>query len=284
MAKESHFGLYWKNYAIAILVVLFMGNLMLGGLVNSSRMTYNSMDTGSYAQESLAKGIAYYDGGFAPDVETRQIIRNADLSIETSDYDVTKILVGDLFKSYDVIVLSQNENKYKNDYRMNDYRVKIDSSKLDVFLDEVKTYGEVMYINVYTNDVTGTYVDYTDRIERYKEQIAKYELMLTKDNVSVKEEVEVQNRINEIENQLAYLEKSKSNVEESVAYSEVSLHIKEKQSVWSEVDFLGFKDGFALFIDSLQNGIKFILIVIGFVLPFGVVYGIYRLFSRKRKN
>ena len=104
--------------------------------------------------------------------------------------------------------------------------------------------------------------------------------MLKKSNLEIEEEIKIQQRIDSLEDSIFYLNKQISNIDEKVEYSEVYLTIKEKPSILSEIDFLGLKDGFKLFMNSLKSGIQFILSILGFIIPFAITYGVY-LIGRK---
>jgi len=273
--NQNHFQVNWKNYIIGVLAVLFLGTIFLQGVVSPYNQSFSSSKmTNDMAYESAgyARNSYYYENdGFAPDVEQRKVIKNANLQLEVVDYDKAKAQIQNSINNYETIVLSENQQKYREDYRVVYYTIKIKSDNLDAFLEELKTYGEVENINVYTNDVTGSYTDYTQRVERYSSQIVKYEAMLKKD-IKIEEEIQIQNRIDQLEDQIFYLQKRISTIDEEVAYSDVSLTLREKPSVLSEVDFLGLRDGFKLFMNSLQAGIQFILLLIGFILPFGIIW------------
>lgn len=284
--NQNHFQSYWKNYVIGILAVLFLGTMFLQTIVSPYESSFSSKGymANDMAYERAGSSSYYYqEGGFAPEVEDRKVIKNANLNLEADDYDKSKAQTQNSITKYEVLVLSENEYKYKDDYRTINYRLKINSDNLDAFLAEIKTYGEIQNLNVYTNDVTGSYTDYTARLERYNSQIKKYNSMLNDKDITITEEIQIQQRIDQLEDQIFYLQKRVDTIDEEVAYSDVSLNIKEKPSTLSEIDFLGLRDGFKLFMNSLEAGIQFILLLIGFLLPFGIVYGVYRLF-RKFKN
>ncbi len=274
--EKNYFKHNWKNYVIGFLAILFIGSFMLNSVSYLGTSSYDSLSAKSYDRNSIYYGS---DESFAPQTEQRMVIKNANIYLETDDYVQSKSQTQSSINAHSVIVLSENERQYNDDYKVTDYKLKIPSEKLDMFLEELKTYGEVISINVYANDVTGTYADYTQRVLRYQEQIVKYEQMLQKET-TIEEEIQLNTRIDQLENQIFSLNNQIAAIDEDVSYSEVYISLKEKPSTLSEIDFLGIKDGFKLFMDSLQNGIKFILFLLGFVLPFAIVYGLYRLIKR----
>ena len=273
----KHFKHNWKNYLIGILVVIVVFGGLLNALVGMSGMGTDTFSKSlAYDAEYSRNSYYYDDGGFAPDSDERKVIRNANMNLESDNYDVAKTNVDRSVIAHSVIVLSQTENKYKDDYRNSNYRFKVPSSSLDLFLEELKGYGEVQYYNVYSNDVTGTYADYSARLERKQLQIQRYEARLASGDMEVEDEISLLKTIDSLEDEIFSLNKRISNIDEDVTYSDVSLSLKEEPSVWSEIDFLGLKDGFKLFVASMEGAIRTILVLAGFLLPFVLIYGVYR--------
>lgn len=292
MDFKKHFTINWKNYMIAILVIFLLGGNLTSNLLNSASSNFNSkslsMSDSMYYGESVGRSISYSQNSvdFAPEVEDRKKIKNANLVLETDNYDSAKNSIINTIKAKDGIILRENEYKYKEDYRSLSLNFKINADNLDTMLSEIKTFAEVESLNVYVNDVTGNYVDYNERLVRYETQIVKYEEMLKKE-MSIEEEISVQNRIDNLENSIFYLKKQIGSIDEDVSYSDVSISLKEEANILSEIDFLGLKDSFKMFMESLDGAIRFIILAIGFILPFGIIYLIYKIsrkvFCKKRK-
>ena len=98
------------------------------------------------------------------------------------------------------------------------------------------------------------------------------------------EEIQVQQRIDQLEDQIFNLENNKGNLKENADYSSVYVNLRENPSFIDESNFKGFKDWVIEFLRSLDNGIQFILQLLGFVIPFAIIYGIYRLGRKLVKN
>lgn len=286
---KKHFAKNWRNYLIVLLVLMVIGGnfftsfLPLG--TTSVAQYGKSMESYDSVGNSVSRGGIYYDSGsFAPDASERKRIKSGSISVESSKYDYDKVNLNNLIVANNGIVLNENEYKYNDDYRSLSLQVKVPADKFDSVVAQIKSYGEVESVNVYVNDVTGSYEDYSDRVKRYEDQIVVYKAMLGKQNLTIKEEIEIQQRIDQLEDSIFYLNKQIGSIDERVEYSDLSISLQEKPSVWSEIDFLGLRDGFKMFMDSLQGGIKTILNLLGFILPFGLVYLIYRLTKKFAKK
>ena len=275
---------YYKDYLIGVFAVLFIftiiGNMNTG--MNYNSIGYESVDSMSY-DKSVGMSAQYDRGyvsndGFAPEEENRKRIKNANVNIESQNYQNDKIVILNVINGVDAIILSESENYNEySEIRTMYMTAKVDAKSLDMLLDQIKVLGEVKSLNVYVNDVTGTYLDYTQRVERYQSQIVKYEAMLDKPNLEINDEINIQNRIDNLENSIFYHMKYIGNIDEKVEYSDIKITLQEKPSMLAEIDFLGFRDGFAMFMSSIKQAIQTILMLFGFVLPFMILYVVYRL-------
>ena len=286
----------WKNYVIVFLIILVLLSLVgFAGLMIDNNLSGKSLSSADYGYEEVyyESSPSYYQESIrsnALEVEERKVRKNANLEIETNDYDASKLGVSNSVRTHGAIVLYERESRdydYESrgydDSRYVRYSIKVDSDKLDIFVNEIKSYGEVISLDISSDDVTGMYVDYTNRLKRYTSQMDRYNAMLLRESISIEEEIKLQSRIDELENQIFYLRGRIGSLQEDVDYSSVSLYMREKakeSSIVDEVDFFSFKDLAGLFLSSLKYSILVVVVIVGFVIPFGVVYGMYRLVRR----
>lgn len=273
---------HWKNYFIVLLLIVlvlnFNSNTFMGSMMkSSSSMAMDSYMESSYIRSDIAP---YYGNGDDLGSNERKIIKNANLNIESKEYEATKVLIASTVNNYDAVILSEQSSAMSSrDIMYSNYRIKVDSTKLDSFVDELKLLGKVTSVNIYSNDITGTYTDYSKRLERYEEQIAKYVVMLEKD-LTVEEEVQVHSRIDQIEEQIAYTKRQIGNFDEDISYSEVYLTVQEVPTLLEEINFQEGKDYAKVFITTIQEALNLVLKILAYAIPFGIIYLIYR-FSRK---
>lgn len=279
----EHTQTYWKNYVIGLLLVIIVISslgILSSSISSDSSMGYTNEAIAYDAQQDIARS-SYYPGrrgsNAAPEEDERMIAKNANLNIESQEYHKSIREIETLVDSLSVIVMSEQESKYNDNYYHSKYNFKVESSQLDSFLNSLKELGEVQSINIYSNDVTGVVINLQERLNRYQSQINRYEQMLTRDNLEIEEEINIQNRIDSLEQSIAYLQERIQRQQEDVSYSDVYFTIQEKQGLFDELDFLGFKDGFKLFLSSLELGIKFIVSIGGFIIPIALLYGVYRI-------
>ena len=281
---KNHFMRNWKNYLIGFLVLIVLYSSLIGVVMRGSMNAFDSAKSLESAQYNRGSSNYYGGGSDVPEQEDRKVVKNANVDVESGNFDESKKQIEASIEAHDALVLSKRQSTYKDEYKRMYYTLKVEVEKLNIFLDEIKTYGDVNSFNVYVNDVTGAYVDYSNRLERYEGQIQRYESMLAKPNLEIEDEIDIQDRIDDLEDDIFSIKSRMANIEEDVDYSDVRITLREEESILSQVDFLGLKDGFSLFMQSLEAGIKFILVMVGFLLPFGLIYVLYRVIRRFSKN
>jgi hypothetical protein len=264
----------WLNYTILILLVVMIFSSSVGSMSSSLSSKSLSINQDSYYGNELT-----YNSGFASEVENRKITKNGNLNLETSNYILSKQNILSVSENYNVIFLRNNENTGNNNYKSLTLSGKINSNNLEVYLNELKSFGEVDYFEIYSNDVTENYVNYDERINRYSNQLSKYEYMLSEE-ITIDEEIKIQERIDNLEDNLFYLKKNFQNLDDKVIYSQIDIRLSEKKSLLDEVEFINLENGFKGFIESLGAALWFLIYIFGFLLPFGFIYGFYKIIRK----
>ena len=127
----------------------------------------------------------------------RKIIKNGDLSIQTREFDefLTNLNRSILAVGGYVEASSINGNSYnKNRMRSADVTARVPAEQLDAFCDQVSELGNVTYKNLYTRDVTLTYVDLESHVKALRtEQETLMELLRKAEKVE--DIILIQNRL-----------------------------------------------------------------------------------------
>jgi hypothetical protein len=276
---------WWKYLLSFFLIIIALGILS----VTINNLNFSSSYSGGSKIDYYESGDLDYrsnyvnaQDSFAPEIEKRVIQKDANINIETRNYDQIKLDIINLASSKNAIILNENENYYSDNYRKVNFRFKIESLELENFLNQLQTYGDTRYYNIQIRDVTSSHADYTSRLERYENQMIRYENMLNSD-LDVDEEIKIQSRIDSIENSIFSIKSSLRNIEENSIYSDVNLELKEKKSYLADINFISLKDSLKLFIQSLDIGIRFLVSILGFIIPFTLIYVLYRFWRHFRK-
>lgn len=121
----------------------------------------------------------------APKKDNRKIIRNAQMTIEVSDYEAAIQKLRNVAKEYDAFIA--NESERNRNYRISNQIIfRLRPNNLDKFVASIeKIASNVEYKQVSANDVTKQYLDKEIRIKAKQDAINRYrELMQQAKNVT----------------------------------------------------------------------------------------------------
>ncbi len=161
----------------------------------------------------------------------RKIIKNGDLSIQTREFDefLTNLNRSILAVGGYVESSSINGNSYnKNRMRSADVTARVPAEQLDAFCDQVSELGNVTYKNLYTRDVTLTYVDLESHVKALRtEQQTLMDLLAKAEKVE--DIILIQNRLSDVLYEIESYESTLRTFDDQIAYSSVHLSIQEVQ-------------------------------------------------------
>ena len=159
----------------------------------------------------------------------RKIIKNGDLSIQTREFDefLTSLnraiaAVGGYVEASSVSGNSYNRNRM----RSADITARIPADSLDSFCDQVSDLGNVTYKNLYTRDVTLTYVDLESHVKALRtEQETLMDLLAQAKRVD--DIITIQSRLSDVLYEIESYESTLRTFDDQIAYSSVNLSIQE---------------------------------------------------------
>ena len=211
----------------------------------------------------------------------RKIIKNGDLSIQTREFDefLTNLNRSILSVGGYVEASSVNGNSYnKNRMRSADVTARVPAEQLDAFCDQVSELGNVTYKNLYTRDVTLTYVDLESHVKALRtEQETLMELLRKAEKVE--DIILIQNRLSDVLYEIESYESTLRTFDDQIAYSSVHLSIQEvqrettveKETAGQEIarrfkeNWEDVKDGFARFGIDFVSDLPIIIVWVVFL-------------------
>ena len=211
----------------------------------------------------------------------RKIIKNGDLSIQTREFDefLTNLNRSILAVGGYVEASSINGNSYnKNRMRSADVTARVPAEQLDAFCDQVSELGNVTYKNLYTRDVTLTYVDLESHVKALRtEQETLMELLRKAEKVE--DIILIQNRLSDVLYEIESYESTLRTFDDQIAYSSVHLGIQEvqrettveKETAGQEIarrfkeNWEDVKDGFARFGIDFVSDLPIIIVWVVFL-------------------
>ena len=168
----------------------------------------------------------------------RKLIRNVSMNLETREFDALTKSISDavtFFGGYMEQADVSGNSLYWSDERSSRYSnitARIPENKLDAFLTEVSSQGNVTYKNESVQDVTLQYTDITSRKKTLQmEQERLWELLEKAESVDAV--IALEARLSEVRYQLESIESQLRTLDNQIVYSTVYLSIQEVQVLTS---------------------------------------------------
>lgn len=168
----------------------------------------------------------------------RKLIRNVSMNLETREFDALTKSISDavtFFGGYMEQADVSGNSLYWSGERSSRYSnitARIPENKLDAFLTEVSSQGNVTYKNESVQDVTLQYTDITSRKKTLQmEQERLWELLEKAESVDAV--IALEARLSEVRYQLESIESQLRTLNNQIIYSTVYLSIQEVQVLTS---------------------------------------------------
>ena len=274
-----------KENWLLILIILLL-------LIAVSGLNINLFSTGILSQDKLSLDSSaamergffppIYSGGFAPEVQERVIIKTAQLSteVERGEFQQAESKLKEIVELSNSFILNQNVNKQGTErelYFSGNYELKVEVSKYNSVVSQLKEIGEVKSFNENELDVTGTHTDLTTQLESEKERLQRFKTMFD-ETQDINDKIELTDRIFNQERTIKFIEDSLKNINQDVQYSTIHVNIVEKQSEYKDVLFIKISDIARSFVNSFNNLIKLLIILIPWIILALVIYFVYNRF------
>jgi len=245
-----------------------------------------STDFGSDKNQSNMdiKGDNIANTGTLITKENRKIINNADLSVETLEFDNSLITLEEIIASFNgytqsssVSQMGINSGIYRND-RSAQFVIRIPNEKFQEFLNEASKVGIVTNKHTYGDDISSSYYDSETRLKVLKAQEDRYLALLgqTKD---IKEIIEVEKALTEIRYEIEGIQGYLKQMDNLVEHATINLYIQEVTEA-SNIDSPAITFGEKIakaFKGSLRSlkslGINIVLILVA-IIPYLIILSI----------
>lgn len=228
-----------RTLAILFSIILCMSLLMTACTKSANLGDYEAPASSFNKPGSISYDSASYEGSPAQStssdqdvgnaLEGRKVIRDASLTIQTLDFDDFMRNMLDRVNALGGYVEknSVDGNSYGSKrLRSASATVRIPAEKLDSFLNDVDSLGNVTSREEYTSDVTESYVDMEARLSSLRtEYDALLELLAKAD--SLDDIFKVQERLSEVRYQMESYEAKLRSYDSKIEFSTVSMSIYE---------------------------------------------------------
>lgn len=220
-------------------------------------------------------------GGLNVDViKDRKIKRRAEIEIdELKDVDASKERVGHLLSSLNGFVVSE---KFRSNRNFDEYamELRVPADSLDKFVASLNGLeGKISKRNFYSEDLTAKYLDSKSRKETKQAMLENYRRLLSTAK-DVEDLLEIQKRIDEIQEDEEAMSKVIMKIDYDVEFSSVDLTLSSYSvSRYGKEDDETFLSKVA---DAFKGGLD---VIVGLITlwPLYIIAGVIVYFLRKRK-
>jgi len=247
-----------------ILVILILG---IAGCGNQSKneeymLSEKSAVTTSFdAEETSPSQISAVTA-------ERKLIRNGDLSFETSDVTKAKASIETICKELNAYISNESQNNFEERLQHNQV-IRVPAEKFDVLLQKLEALAvKVESKNINTQDVTEEFIDVETRLKTKKELENRYHEIL-KQAKTVSDIVSIESQIASVRSEIESMEGRLTYLKNQVSFS--TLHVSYYQIIGTDFGFAtkfvralaqGW-DNLLTFLIGLVNLWPFLLLIIG---------------------
>ena len=211
----------------------------------------------------------------------RKLIRNVRVEMETKTFDLMMSQIEENVKARDGYI--ENMDTYNGsayyghqNSRYANLTIRIPADKLDAFLQEVSTIGNVISRSEDVEDVTLSYVDTQSRRDMLRIEQERLMAILEKSD-KVEDIIAVEERLSEVRYQLESMESQLRTLDNQVDYATVRLSISEvrefapvaEQTVGERI-----KEGFAGTLHDIADDVEDLYIWFVVNIPYFVMWAI----------
>jgi hypothetical protein len=287
-----------ENWLIIVLSLIFI--IIIAALVGNSgpglyQLTERSLNSvgqsASFDEAYDSKAmIGIYpgeDGGFAPQIEERKLVKTSELSTEVKrgEFADSENQLKSIIAASDSFLLNENVKKYGTgveQYYRGSYQIKVEAGKYDSVISQLKQIGEVQDFNENTEDITGSYANLEIELATEKSRLERYRAMYN-EATKIEDKINLNDRIFNQERTVKYYEDRLANLDSKIDYSTVSVTITEKKSNFFSAKFVELSELIGTIVGSLNSLLVLIFAVIPYLILIALIYLIIRLIRKKRR-
>ncbi len=237
----------WKTVtavAACFVAVIFLFSGIMGSTLKAESEDGADMfaDNGSYRNETYTDEMAgaitedsvhlqSSTGTTSKPTDNRKIVKKANISIRTKEYDIFMTALSQKIEQYGGYVEASEEYNYStNSNRNANMRVKVPAESLDKFIEELSVIGTVTSKSVTSSDITDSYINVESQIKALETE-EKTLLGILEKAQSLTDVIELQQRLSQVRADLDSLKTQKQQYDGMVSFSGITLDINEVDRV-----------------------------------------------------
>lgn len=283
LQKVKGFG---KNHTEITLIAAAFLIVAVGGLSTMVGQTSSRASTDSYTAHAQRGTVT--SAGASTDLafESGQVVETERKRIESFDLDFEAKNVREAVGSSKRIAedfggYSTSERFYNNHGRGDSASVTVRVPKENVseFLNELEAKNwKLDSKNRNIDDVTDRYTELELELKNKRQELQRLEELMNESN-KTEDLIKIQERMSELRSRIQYLESQLADIDKRVDYTRIDLNFDEPEPITSEFELRGsFRDAYR----AIFTSINWMIVGIGYLLPFAAVYAVYRFFKKRR--
>jgi autotransporter-associated beta strand protein len=189
----------------------------------------------------------------APALDTRKLIRNAQLELEVKSFQSTMDQITVLTKSAGGYVDTSNSQKGGNGKLQGTVVVKVLPQNLDAFLLKLRDLGQIKNQSVSTDDVTKAYFDTQARLDNSRRMETQLQDLLKHANSKVSDLLQVERELGRVRGEIEQMQGQLKLYDFQVQYATVTMQVREKDLNQAAAYLLKEQDQFSLFATDVEG-------------------------------
>jgi autotransporter-associated beta strand protein len=189
----------------------------------------------------------------APAIDTRKLIRNAQLDLEVKNYQAAVDAITALTKSAGGYVDTSNSQKGGNGKLQGTVVVKVLPQNLDAFLLKLRDLGDLQNQSVSTDDVTKDYFDTQARLENSRRMETQLQDLLKKTNGRVSDLLQVERELGRVRGDIEQMQGQLKLYDFQVQFATITIQMREKDLNQTAAYLLKEQDQFSLFASDVEG-------------------------------
>jgi hypothetical protein len=212
-------------------------------------------------------------------VSDRRIIKNGEISFETSDNNETRKLINKSVKEFNAYISQDNvtDQRYRIENRIT---IRVPSENFEAMLTKIaESAKELDSRNISATDVTEEYVDIESRLKTKKELESRYKALLNKAG-TVEDILKIEKQIGDLRTEIESIEGRFKYLNDRISFSTLTIVFYEQTN-----SSFGFSSKFGQAVKNGWDNVLWVLIGLVNLWPFLIILiSVYIFLLRKRKN
>jgi anti-sigma-K factor RskA len=186
-------------------------------------------------------------------IDTRKLIRNAQLDLEVKSFQSAMDQIATLTKDAGGYIDTSNSQKGGNGKLQGTVVVKVLPQNLDGFLLKLRDLGQVQNQSVSTDDVTKEYFDTQARLDNSRRMETQLQDLLKRENGKVSDLLAVERELGRVRGDIEQMQGQLKLYDFQVQYATVTMQLREMNLTVVPAYLLNEQDDFSLFATDVEG-------------------------------